>query len=72
VIPVIVGDEDKLAAIHNELRRRGVFTNVVTYPAVRRKECRLRISIMSSLTTEQMDTALAVLADVGRKHDLIA
>lgn len=72
IIPVIVGDEDKLAVFHNDLRRRGVFTNVVTYPAVRRKECRLRVSIMSALTREDMDEALAAFDDVGRKHGIVA
>jgi glycine C-acetyltransferase len=71
IIPVIVGDEEKLAQFHNDLRRQGVFTNVVTYPAVRRKECRLRVSIMSSLTKEEMDTALRVFAELGRKYALI-
>ncbi|MCX7010815.1 MAG: aminotransferase class I/II-fold pyridoxal phosphate-dependent enzyme, partial [Kiritimatiellaeota bacterium] len=58
IIPVIIGDEDKLARFHNDLRHRGVFTNVVTYPAVRRKECRLRVSLMNSLTREELDRAL--------------
>ncbi len=71
IIPLIVGDEQKLGDVHNDLRRRGVFTNVVTYPAVRRKECRLRVSIMSSLTRTEMDAALAIFGEVGRKHGII-
>jgi len=71
IIPVIVGDENKLADFHNDLRRQGVFTNVVTYPAVRRKECRLRVSIMNSMTKEEMDQALTVFAELGRKYGVI-
>lgn len=71
IIPVMVGDEERLGRFHNALRRRGVFTNVVTYPAVRRKECRLRVSIMSSLTREDMDRALAVFAETGRALGVI-
>lgn len=71
IIPVIVGNEEKLGDFHNDLRRKGVFTNVVTYPAVRRKECRLRVSIMNSLTREDMDRALAIFAELGRKHAII-
>lgn len=71
IIPVIVGDEDKLACFHNDLRHHGIFTNLVSYPAVRRKECRLRISIMNSLTEKEMDQALSVLAELGRRHDII-
>jgi len=72
IIPVIVGDEQKLAAFHNELRANGVFTNLVTYPAVRRKECRLRVSAMSTLTEIEIDAALSVFADVGRRNGIIA
>ncbi|MBN2685006.1 MAG: aminotransferase class I/II-fold pyridoxal phosphate-dependent enzyme [Pontiellaceae bacterium] len=71
IIPVIVGDEKKLGAFQNELRRHGVFTNVVTYPAVRRKECRLRVSMMSTLTQPEMDQALTLFAELGRKYSVI-
>jgi 8-amino-7-oxononanoate synthase len=71
IIPVVVGDEPKLARFHNELRERGVFTNIVTYPAVRRKECRLRVSVMSTLTREDMDRALALFGELGRKHGIV-
>ena len=71
IIPVFVGDEEKLGRFHNDLRRRGVFTNVVTYPAVRRKECRLRVSIMNSLTRGEMDRALAIFAELGRTLGII-
>jgi glycine C-acetyltransferase len=71
IIPVIVGDEEILAAFHNELRLEGVLTNIVTYPAVRRKECRLRVSAMSTLTREDMDHALSAFATLGRKYRII-
>jgi 8-amino-7-oxononanoate synthase len=71
IIPIIVGDEEKLARFHNELRRRGVFTNLVTYPAVRRKECRLRVSVMNTLRRDEMDVALNILAELGEKYGII-
>ncbi len=71
IIPIIVGDEDKMASFHNDLRHRGVFTNLVTYPAVRRKECRVRLSIMNSLTAEEMNRALSLFAELGKKHNII-
>ncbi len=71
IIPIMIGDEGKLANLHNDLRHQGVFTNLVTYPAVRRKECRLRVSIMNSLTREEMDRALGIFAELGRKYGVI-
>jgi len=72
IIPIIIGNEEILGCIHNELRHRGVFTNLVSYPAVRRKECRLRISMMNSLTRSELDEALFILAELGRKYGIIA
>jgi 8-amino-7-oxononanoate synthase len=71
IIPIMVGDEEKLGRFNNDLRRRGVYTNVVTYPAVRRKECRLRLCVMNSLTQADMDKALAIIGDLGGKHGII-
>lgn len=71
IIPIIVGDEERLAGFHNDLRHNGIFTNLVTYPAVRRKECRLRLNIMNSLTKKEMDQTLSVLAEEGRRHGII-
>ncbi len=71
IIPVMVRDEEKLGLFSNDLRRNGVYTNVVTYPAVRRKECRLRLCVMNSLTKEDMDFALGKLAELGRKYGII-
>jgi len=66
IIPLIIGDEETLGLFHQELFRRGVFTNIVSYPAVRRKECRLRINVMSSLTIKDLDHALAAFNEVGK------
>ncbi|MBU0755885.1 MAG: aminotransferase class I/II-fold pyridoxal phosphate-dependent enzyme [Planctomycetes bacterium] len=71
IIPVIIGDENKLALFHNDLRRNGVFTNFVSYPAVRRKECRLRVSIMNTLTRAEMDGALRIFETLGKKHGIL-
>ncbi len=71
IIPVIIGDEKKLTVFHNDLRTRGIFTNLVTFPAVRRKECRLRVSIMNSITRQEMDYCISVFAELGKKHGII-
>lgn len=71
IIPIMVGDEDRLGAFNNDLRRSGVYTNVVTYPAVRRKECRLRLCITNALTQQDMEQALSILAELGKKHGVI-
>ncbi|GHU17354.1 hypothetical protein FACS189472_04110 [Alphaproteobacteria bacterium] len=63
IIPIIIGDEEKLIKFHNELRSRGLYTNIVTYPAVRRKECRIRLCIMKELTKQQIDNAVNIIVE---------
>lgn len=71
IIPVMIYDEDKLFKIHSELRQQGLYTNIVTYPAVRRKECRLRLCAMKELTFEQIDRGIEILKRVCRKYGII-
>ncbi len=71
IIPVMIYDEEKLFKIHSELREKGLYTNIVTYPAVRRKECRLRLCVMKELTFNQIDKAVEILKAVCTKYDII-
>ena len=71
IIPIIVGDEEILFKMYEDLRLSGVYTNIVTYPATRRKECRLRICAMKDLTKEQMDKAVNIITEKGRKYGII-
>ena len=71
IVPIIVGDENILGLFHKDLIEAGVYTNVVSYPAVRRKECRVRLCIMSTLTKEDMNKAILIIENVGKKHGLI-
>lgn len=71
IIPIIVGNEDILFNLYDDLRLSGVYTNVVSYPAIRRRECRLRICVMKDFTKEQMDKAVNIIAEKGREYGLI-
>ncbi|MFI4911033.1 MAG: aminotransferase class I/II-fold pyridoxal phosphate-dependent enzyme [Sedimentisphaeraceae bacterium JB056] len=71
IIPIIVGDEVALAGFHRDLIDNGVYTNIVSYPALRRKESRVRLCVMSSLTTQQMNKALSVIMQAGKKWQII-
>lgn len=71
VVPVMVYSEPVLFEMYDKLRKRGVYVNIVTYPAVRRKECRLRLCTMKVLTFEQIDRAVEIIADLGREYGLI-
>ena len=71
VVPVMVYNEPILFEMYDKLRKRGVYVNIVTYPAVRRKECRLRLCTMKDLSFEQIDKAVEIIAELGREYGLI-
>ncbi len=71
IIPVMIYDEEKLFPLHYELRKKGLYTNIVTYPAVRRKECRLRLCVMKDLTYSQIDRAVKILEETAKKYGII-
>lgn len=71
IIPVMIYDEKKLFKLYQELRMEGVYVNIVTYPAVRRKECRLRLCVMKDLTYKQLDRASELIIQKGREYEII-
>lgn len=71
VVPVMIYDEPVLFEMYDKLRKRGVYVNIVTYPAVRRKECRLRLCTMKDLTFEQIDKAVQILTNIAKEYKVI-
>ncbi len=71
IIPLIIGDDEKLALFHRQLFEDGVYTNIVSYPAVRHKEARVRICVMSSFSKEQLSRAADIIIETGKKYRVI-
>ena len=71
IIPVVIGELDRMLVFWKELFDAGVFTNPVTPPAVPENSCRLRISLMATHTDEHVDRVLEAFAQVGRQMAVI-
>lgn len=71
IVPVMIYNEQILFEMYEKLRQRGVYVNIVTYPAVRRKECRLRLCTMKNLTFEQIDKAVEIITELGKEYGII-
>lgn len=69
VIPVIAGSDRRLREISKRIYKKGLYTGVVTYPAVSNKRTRLRLSISSYHTKEQMDSCADMLKEVFESVD---
>ena len=71
VVPVVIGELDRMLVFWKELFDAGVFTNPVTPPAVPDDSCRLRISLMATHTDDHVDQVLEAFAQVGRQMAVI-
>lgn len=71
IIPIIIYDEQILFKMYKKLRESGVYTNIVTYPAVRRKECRLRLCVMKDMTFAQLDNACEIISKIAKEFGVI-
>lgn len=72
IVPIVVGDERKMVGFWKELLANGVYTNAVILPAVPRGQAILRTSCMATHTPEQLNRAVELMADLGRRHGLIS
>lgn len=61
VIPVVVGDEVKLGIMYQSLLDDGVLCIPIVYPAVSRKNCRFRFTLMATHTKSDLDYAISCL-----------
>jgi len=64
VVPVMAGTDLRLREISKRIQQRGLYTGVVTYPAVSKNKTRLRLSVSSAHTKEQIDKAVSILKEV--------
>ncbi|MDR2084604.1 MAG: aminotransferase class I/II-fold pyridoxal phosphate-dependent enzyme [Bacteroidales bacterium] len=63
IIPVIVGNDIRLREISRKLHQQGLYTGVVTFPAVSSKRTRLRLSVSSEHTIEQIDNCVNIIKE---------
>jgi len=63
VIPIILGDSLKAVMLSNRLLERGINAAPIVHPAVPEKSARLRCFITSEHRRDQIDHAIAVIAE---------
>lgn len=72
IIPVKVGDINLNAEICGLLLEAGIYANQINYPAVAKKDARVRMSVMATHTHDQLDNVLNawewVIKKKGLKH----
>lgn len=72
IIPIRIGEEVRTAVFWKDLLENGVYTNAVVVPAVPRGQAMLRTSYIATHTDEQLERALDLFGELGRRHGIIA
>jgi glycine C-acetyltransferase len=71
IAPIIVGDADLAMRFSDQLFARGLFAQGIGFPTVAKGRARLRTIVTATHTEAELDRALAILEDVGRKLGII-
>ena len=71
IVPVVIGDQERMLRMWRALFEAGLFTNAVTQPAVPPGLDLIRTSYIASHTDEQIGLVLARFAEAGRKIGVI-
>lgn len=67
IIPVFFDEDGVVRKINRTLYRRGLFANIMEYPMVPPGLERLRLSVMSTHSREEIDTAVSLIVEVARE-----
>lgn len=71
IIPLIVGSSDKALEFSEELFKEGLYVQAIRPPTVKENTSRLRITIMSSHTINDLEFAIKKINKVSRKIGII-
>jgi len=71
VVPVVIGDQERMLRMWRRLFDGGLFTNAVTQPAVPPGMDLIRTSYIASHTDEQIAQVLARFGDAGRQLGIL-
>ncbi|EJL69600.1 aminotransferase class I/II-fold pyridoxal phosphate-dependent enzyme [Chryseobacterium populi] len=67
IVPVKIGDPNVTGDVGKLLIERGVYTNPILYPAVARKDARIRMAVMATHEREHLDKTLNAFEDINNK-----
>ncbi|MDQ1095952.1 MULTISPECIES: aminotransferase class I/II-fold pyridoxal phosphate-dependent enzyme [Chryseobacterium] len=66
IIPVKIGDPHITGDVGRLLIEQGIYTNPIIYPAVARKDARIRMSVLATHTKEHLDKTLNAFEGISK------
>ena len=71
IIPIIVGESSNAKALSDKLYEKGIFVVPIVFPMVARDLARIRVQMNAKLTTEQLDTVIGTIEEIGKQLEII-
>lgn len=67
IVPVKIGDQSLTGNIGKILLEKGIYANAIMYPAVSRKDSRIRMAVMATHERKHLDKTLNAFEDINNK-----
>ncbi len=67
IIPVKIGSPDITGEVGRLLLEEGIYANAIIYPAVSKKDARIRMALMATHGRDQLDKALNAFEKISRR-----
>ena len=71
IVPILIGPLDKTFIMWRRVFDAGIFTNPVVPPAVPPSQCRVRMSLMATHTSDQIDYCIETIGQIGKELGVI-
>ena len=71
IVPIMLGDELKTVELAKAVNDQGIFVVGFSFPVVPRGEARIRVQVSAAHTRDQLDRAVTVFEQAGRKVGVI-
>lgn len=71
IIAIIIGAAEKAVAFSEHVKKKGMFIPAIRPPTVQEGSSRLRMTVMATHTSEQLQYALETIIEIGKKLAVI-
>ncbi|MCX8023067.1 MAG: 8-amino-7-oxononanoate synthase [Syntrophorhabdaceae bacterium] len=71
IIPIVVGEDSKAVKMQELLMEKGLFLQAIRPPTVPEGTSRLRLTVVSGFTEEEIDYAVHSIIDIGKRLGII-
>lgn len=71
ILPIVIGDERRAMEMGRAVRARGLFCQTVVFPGVSLGDARLRISVTSEHTAEDIERAAEIFMEAGQETGVL-